>query len=159
MKFSENFFRFPVKIYTDKDWNSVEKSIELNTEIEEPPYYKGTHYCLIDEIVNISSSCSAFDSADGSFAPRSLITLRNGRVYFCLWSVDKFIEKLDKFAEDLENKNIEEQIIKIKKKLEENLTELVKEYEKNNIKIIYEQDGTIRFEQIEKNSRNTKAKG
>lgn len=140
MKYSERFFKFPVKIYHGRDWSKVEKDIEkyedgADIDIVEPNYAKGWERVQLDEIVSISPTLSVFSPVENGVT-RTEIHLRNGHALYSIWDPEKFTQKLDEFVDKLEEKQFEYEQMKteqIKKMLEENLNDIKEKYKQEGL--------------------------
>lgn len=147
MKYSQQFFKFPVKLYKGVDWRKIEKQMELeiDSELVEPPFAKGWEYCNPELITNISPYFSAFVSIEDiqENGPKlSLIHFQNGKEFVCYWSCETFLKKLDAFMDEIIQKEIEMEetrLERIKTMLEDKLGEIKSEYEKLGITLKLEE--------------------
>jgi hypothetical protein len=141
MKYSERFFKIPIKTYKGSDWKKVEKAYEqlsegIDVDLEEPNNAKGYEYIDPSEIIRVSPSFSIFASIEDvkEFGFKlSTIYFRNGDSSVCLWSAEKVLSKLDEFVDALEQKELQDRDTVIAK-LQETLGDKFK---------IIEDDGTI----------------
>jgi hypothetical protein len=116
MKYSDSFFKIPVKTYKGSDWAKVEKAYEqlsegIDVDLEEPNSAKGYEYIDPFEITRVSPSFSVFASIEDvkEFGFKlSTIHFRNGDTSVCLWSPEKVLSKLDEFVDTLEQKELQD---------------------------------------------------
>lgn len=147
MKHSERFFKFPVKVYHGKDWAKVEKDMNqiqegLDMEVYQPPYAKGWERVLPEDIVAISSSISVFSSIEEGINMSEIHT-RNGKSFISIWNPDKFMEKLDAFVDQLDDKEFAFEEMKteqIRIMLENKLGEIKQQYAEQGITLNLEND-------------------
>ena len=153
MKYSEQFFKFPIKIYSDKDWKKIEQiektedstGTDMSHMKEEPDAAKGWRYIMIEDILSVSCTFSYFrninDVKEEGFDLTKVDT-RYGLTYVSIWPPEKFIAKMDEFinsmkdkSEEENKKRVEDNIMYIREKLKEGLDDILKEYEKHGIPI------------------------
>lgn len=160
MKYSERFFKYPVRCYnsieSEKTERIIDKIIEgdINEALERPEYIKGYDLILPETIVSIGSQLDVFNNK--LFTE---IHTQTGKIHYCAWSPERFIEKLDQFMDELETKDLIEHTNKVKTILLESLEPVKKIYEQNNINIKLTQDGEFEFTKIEEDSRDSEIEG
>lgn len=155
MNQSELLFKFPYKMYTQRDWAKVKKeeeeniNLEIDNDLLAPNYAIGWEYVFIDEIIGWSSSFSyprSIEDVKELGADLTTISLKNGKDLVCLWDVNKFIIKYDNHInkiKEFQAKNLQDEtenkVKNIKKLLEDNLVKIMEEYKSNGIHVSEEE--------------------
>lgn len=111
MKYSDKFFRFPVKLYLTKD---LEEKSDLETRLgiefkkdekPEPDYVTGWECIDVDDICGFgtifSRTMTIEDVKERGF-DCTIVYLKYGKEVASSWDPKKFEEKLNKFYEGLE---------------------------------------------------------
>jgi hypothetical protein len=107
MKFSDKFFRFPVKLYMSKDIEERNRREEnLGLEIEDEPEYLIGWDCVdVNDIRGygtiFSKGRTMADVKESGF-DCTVIYLNYGREIGCAWSPEKFQMKLNQFVDKIE---------------------------------------------------------
>lgn len=111
MKYTERFFKFPIRLYLTKDvqerYELEEKlNIELSSDDDDLDYVIGWEHVDPDEIFGYGSVFSrnrTLEEVKEKGFDCTIVYLRNGKEIASSWSPKKFAEKLDSFYEQYED--------------------------------------------------------
>lgn len=110
MKYTDRFFKFPVKLYLTKDIDQrsdleAKLGIELKREDNELDYIIGWESIDIDDICGfgtIFSRNKSLEDVRNDGFDCTVVYLKYGKEIGCSWSPKKFEEKLNQFSEKIE---------------------------------------------------------
>lgn len=165
MKYSDRFFKFPIRLFNSIDFAKVEKKFDklieeaLYEDIEKPKGVVSFQYCLPEQIVHVSPSLDLFEPIEVTInegVNRCQVTLMNGTQHYCIWSPEKFMAKLDAFLEKEEDSVIKDFDEKINTVLESTLELFKQKYLDNNLKIELNEDGSFTIRKIKGSTRTSK---
>lgn len=117
MKYTDKFFKFPVKLFLSKDLESKSEleerlGIELRDEDKEPEYVVGWESIEVDDICGygtIFSRNRTIEQVRDEGFDCTIVYLRYGKEVGCSWAPKKFEEKLNAFYETLQEQEKEEE--------------------------------------------------
>jgi hypothetical protein len=132
MKFTDKFFRFPIRLYLSKDLDkrdelSEKLGITLPDEDEnEIPHVIGWEVVQIEDIIGYGTLFSrgkTLEDVEMDGFDCTLVCLRNGKELGCAWRPEEFEKNVNKHAQMLQEVENEA----LRKRIEEQ-TEQVNEY-------------------------------
>lgn len=129
MKYSEKFFKFPVKLYLTKDVEERDEletrlGVELKVEKEDLEYVVGWESVDVEDICGygtIFSRNRTLEQVREEGFDCTLVYLKYGKEIGCSWSPKKFEEKLNQFYEKVQAERM--------KQAQENVAEIVSQLE------------------------------
>jgi hypothetical protein len=119
MKYGDKFFKFPVKLYLTKDIQERDDleerlGIELKKESEDLEFVVGWESIDIQDICGygtiFSRNKSLTDVKENGF-DATVVYLKQGKEIGCSWAPKKFEEKLNAFADHLNEMAFEEELM------------------------------------------------
>lgn len=111
MKYTDKFFKFPIRIYDGLEMLKAEIDEEKKLEEEDPDltpvpieFLVGRKAVRIDDIIGYNETMDREhdkqEVREQGF-PCTIVEIKDQGPYFCNWTFKKFEEKLNEFCENL----------------------------------------------------------